>query len=238
MSFERKKEVKNTCLIVLGMHRSGTSCLAGTLEAAGLFLGDVSVKNPHNLKGNRENPRIMKLHNDLLEYNNGAWDNPPDSVFWPSHLKIERDTIIKGYINEPVWGFKDPRTLLVLDGWLEVLSNVFPIATFRHPGAVVESLRKRNGKLSVEKCLHLYEIYNKKLLHYHKGYHFPVLSFDLDETEYKSKLVDLLKREDINLNPGGLEFYDDSLRHNRARSDFIIPENIMHLYHQLQEAAL
>lgn len=28
-------------LIVFGMHRSGTSCLTGTLEEAGVYLGEV-----------------------------------------------------------------------------------------------------------------------------------------------------------------------------------------------------
>jgi len=29
-------------ILILGMHRSGTSCLAGCLEEAGLYLGDVT----------------------------------------------------------------------------------------------------------------------------------------------------------------------------------------------------
>jgi len=228
----------NKCLIILGMHRSGTSCLAGILGQAGLYLGNVSAKNPHNLKGNRENPGIMKLHNDLLEYNNGGWDNPPDSVSWPEHLKKERDRIISEYKNAPIWGFKDPRTLLTLSGWLEVLPDVFLIATFRHPMAVVKSLRKRNRKLSVEKCLSLYEIYNEKLLHYYKEYHFPVISFDLSESEYKARIVNLLKTLDIDLNLEGFEFYDESLRHYNDSADLYIQRDIMCLYEQLQELAL
>ena len=39
---------------VLGMHRSGTSCLAGSLEQQGLFLGETNTRGPFNLRGNRE----------------------------------------------------------------------------------------------------------------------------------------------------------------------------------------
>jgi len=42
-------------ILILGMHRSGTSCLAGCLEEAGLYLGDVNLKAGFNKKGNREN---------------------------------------------------------------------------------------------------------------------------------------------------------------------------------------
>ncbi len=148
--------MKQKCMIILGMHRSGTSSLTGILEKAGVYLGKVFTSNPFNLKGNRENARIMELHNDLLEYNKSAWDNPPfSSLLWPEHSKKERDNILLDYKNIPLWGFKDPRTLLTLDGWLEVLPNVSFAAIFRHPVSVMESLRSRNKNFSIEKCYFL-----------------------------------------------------------------------------------
>ena len=51
---------------VLGMHRSGTSALAGSLEQHGLFLGRVSTSNPHNPKGNRESAEVRRLNEDVL----------------------------------------------------------------------------------------------------------------------------------------------------------------------------
>ena len=46
------------CVIVLGMHRSGTSLLTGSLEAAGLHLGEVNNAARYNPKGNKENESI------------------------------------------------------------------------------------------------------------------------------------------------------------------------------------
>jgi hypothetical protein len=40
---------------ILGMHRSGTRCLTGTMQEAGLVLGKFSTFNEFNRKGNREN---------------------------------------------------------------------------------------------------------------------------------------------------------------------------------------
>ena len=67
-------------LCVLGMHRSGTSCLTGSLQEAGLYLGDCHTWNPHNLKGNRENQEIVDINDRVLADNGGAWDAPPERV--------------------------------------------------------------------------------------------------------------------------------------------------------------
>lgn len=66
-----------TPIMILGMHRSGTSCLAGSLQSAGLCLGSVSISNTYNPKGNRENSLIMLLNDELLNYNNSNWCSPP-----------------------------------------------------------------------------------------------------------------------------------------------------------------
>ena len=64
-------------IVMLGMHRSGTSVLAGSLHEAGLALNDVVTQAPHNRKGNRESRAIMFMQEDLLKCNGGAWDDPP-----------------------------------------------------------------------------------------------------------------------------------------------------------------
>src|SRR5262249_48097435 len=120
-------------IAVLGMHRSGTSCLVGLLEQAGVFLGDVSRKNPSNAKGNRENARIMALHEDLLKVNDGTWDAPPEAVSWPRDLKARRDEIVQSYPDSPLWGVKDPRTLPTLQSWPETLPPPHPPAIFPPP---------------------------------------------------------------------------------------------------------
>src|SRR5262245_58332517 len=152
-------------ITVLGMHRSGTSCLVGLLEQAGVFLGDVSRKNRWNVKGNGENYRIMALHDELLKVNGGTWDSPPAAVVWPDDLKLQRDEIIASYATSPLWGFKDPLTLLTLDSWIEALPGLELVGIFRHPVAVAESLRRRNA-FSIERGLDLWTTYNDRLLGY------------------------------------------------------------------------
>ena len=70
-------------VVVLGMHRSGTSLLAGTLQEAGLELGEVVHSAPHNRKGNRESISIRTLHEDLLERSGGR-KRGPAARYWSS----------------------------------------------------------------------------------------------------------------------------------------------------------
>lgn len=104
--------------IILGMHRSGTSCLAGSLQQAGLTLGDVYTANPFNKKGNREHPTLMALHDEVLESNGGSWHEPPAVVQWQESHCQKRETFVQGFAGVAPWGFKDPRALLVVDGCL------------------------------------------------------------------------------------------------------------------------
>lgn len=51
--FKKEGALNNNVVIVLGMHRSGTSCLTGLLQQAGVALGNVVKEAAHNKKGNR-----------------------------------------------------------------------------------------------------------------------------------------------------------------------------------------
>jgi hypothetical protein len=111
-------------ICILGMHASGTSCLAGSLEEAGLWLGEVNTVSDNNAKGNRESKRIYELHDAILIGSGGSWARPPAIVRWSDAHRAERDAIIRSFADVPVWGFKDPRTLLVLDLWREALPDL------------------------------------------------------------------------------------------------------------------
>ncbi len=224
-------------IIVLGMHRSGTSCLAGILEKAGVDFGKVSTSNRYNLKGNRENKRILKLNDRLLDFNNGSWDNPPGRIIWPAHLKEERDRILEDYNRSPVWGFKDPRVLFTLDGWLEAVPNVSFAGTFRHPGAVAQSLYKRD-QFSFDKSLTLWKKYNALLLNYRKEYDFPVVSFDRAPVDYQDNIEKLLGLLGLDGRTEAREFYDRELKHEDDLSRVDIPGDVSDMYRELNRLAL
>jgi hypothetical protein len=216
------------------MHRSGTSCLVGLLEQAGVFLGDVSRKNPSNVKGNRENYRIIALHEELLKVNGGSWDSPPAAVSWPCDLKARRDEIIASYGDAPLWGFKDPRTLLTLEGWMEALPGLELVGIFRHPLAVAESLHRRNG-FPIEKGIRIWSTYNDRLLRYRETYGFPVVCFDVEElTELVGRLAMSLRLPPA---AGRLDFFEPQLRHAAPADDALLPGDVHRLHLRLKQVA-
>lgn len=213
----------NKVVIILGMHRSGTSCLAGLLQEAGVELGEVAVASPSNLKGNRENSQIMKLNDGVMNYSGGRWDNPPNKVRWNNSHAEERDRIVKLMSGNSLWGFKDPRTLFTLPLWLERLqdSDTFFFGTFRHPLRVAMSLNTRSSAISIEDGVKLWIRYNTKLLDLHREADFPLLNFDDDPESYFQRFELSLSavkfRNEVSAQ--SKKFFDPGLRHQTSESE-------------------
>lgn len=222
-------------ICVLGMHRSGTSCLTGLLEDAGVYLGEVSKKNPHNLKGNQENLRIMHLHNEVLEANGGGWDKPPrGSVSWSDAQKAALGEILKSYDGHTRWAFKDPRSLFALSAWQESVPELRYIGTFRHPGAVAQSLHRR-GKMSPEQSFDLWLRYNGKLLELQAQHGFDLLCFDLEPVPYMSAVKTAFAKLGLDSSHTGLAFFEESLRNTAIDPPFAAPPTaVMDVYGRMR----
>ena len=201
-------------VLILGMHRSGTSCLAGSLQQKGLHLGQVFEWNPFNLKGNRENADIMGLNDSILVYNNGKWDDPPSNIQWNTEHIVARDRIIKTFLatDVPVFGFKDPRCLFTLPFWLDGLIDVEMVGSFRHPLNVASSLENRSGML-LSDSLSLWEKYNNELLSLTLSHNIPLVNFDVEQSEYMSRIESLANYLQLpnNKDNDEIPFYDKKL---------------------------
>lgn len=188
-----RPEERPYVVAILGMHRSGTSWLAGSLESMGLELGDVSTQAPNNPRGSRETKVLQNLHDDVLRSNDGSWSSPPASCGW---LPGQR-AALEAFVDEmdalrTPWGFKDPRTLLLLDEWREVVGDRLRlVGIFRHPELVARSLRARRrrrrtgparwrpGRRWTGRRGHrLWVDYNRRLVAEHRRAPFPLIRFD------------------------------------------------------------
>ncbi|WP_448683644.1 sulfotransferase family protein [Pseudomonas nicosulfuronedens] len=210
-------------LMVVGMHRSGTSFLTGSLQGAGLELGKHSTWNPHNLKGNRENGDIVAFHDALLAARGHAWDNPPSVMpVWTQAEYAAARELIKDYDGVKRWGFKDPRALLAVTGWQELIPQLRFVGIFRHPSAVADSLQARGG-MPREQALGLWKAYNSRLLELHGRVKFPVLCFDQDEENLHRQLDNVMRR--FGLQPPAAErFFSSELKHHRHGDEKLSPE--------------
>ena len=224
-------------VIILGMHRSGTSCLTGSLHEAGLHLGDVNQRSRCNEKGTRENLGFMELNDALLATVDAAWNNPPKkNVVWRTEHLAWRRRLIEATAQPPVWGFKDPRTIFTLDGWLEALPDAQLIATFRNPYAVAQSLNKRND-IPLEHGLELWRAYNERLLEICRRRKIAVINFDWSVERYKRGLEVLCSEICLDAPANGFKFFESKLRRNKPRSHGELPAPLRAMHRRLQYEA-
>lgn len=219
-------------VIILGMHRSGTSSLAGSLQAAGLMLGDVNTQAPFNAKGNREYLRIMHLHDRVLANSGHAWNSPPPAAArWTPADLAERDAIVEQLAAPGPWGFKDPRTLFTLEGWLERFPEAQLVGTLRHPGRVAASLAARPAPLGVEPAqgLALWAAYNRRLWAFWRRRPFPMVDFDADPVDYHR---DLTRVRGLLGLAGPPDFFDEALRRS-PRQAIELDQDTASLYQDL-----
>jgi hypothetical protein len=232
-----KNNSQSQGIALLGMHRSGTSTLAGTLRACGVYFGEVlDQKLPRNAKGLNEAASILYMHEDLLVKSGGAWHSPPSDPEWGSVHKAVRNLFIESRQSEPTWAFKDPRTLLVFDGWREALPNIGKAGIFRHPAEVASSIHDRN-KFDWEKCFGIWTTYNEKLLTMLKDEPFPVVEFVSDSKKMIKSFETLIRQLGFEMTPEAKAFFDTDLKHFE-NPDISVPAEAAHLYSELKEYAV
>jgi hypothetical protein len=223
-------------IAVLGMHRSGTSALVGSLQRYGLFLGAHNKANKYNLRGNRENRPVLKLNEDILRHSGGSWDAPPPAVEWSeAHFERARK-ILAEYAGRPLWGFKDPRTLLTFEGWQALLPDLELVGVFRHPARVARSLASR-PELPVQDPLGVWGTYNERLLELHRRRPFPVLSFDDDTQALERNFDRVAEMLGLATEDGEEPFFTDELRRLDAER-IELPAEVTALYEELCSLAL
>jgi hypothetical protein len=222
-------------IAVLGMHRSGTSAVTGSLEQHGLFLGDVSTQDVHNPKGNREAVAMRRLNEDVLRSNGGAWNDPPPAVTWTAEQEERARGMLAEHAGRPLWGFKDPRTLLTLDGWRALVPDIEQVGVFRHPARVARSLERRND-MTTDAGVALWLAYNQALLEELRRKRFPVVCFDEDPDTLRAKL--LAAAQALGLVAGQAEehFFTPELR--GAEPDAPVAPAAVAVYEELRTFAL
>lgn len=224
-------------VIILGMHRSGTSCLTGCLEETGLYLGKVNQRAKCNDKGTRENLAFMELNDRVLSANGAGWDGPPaETVRWSEDHHRQRDALVAEYDGTPAWGFKDPRTVLTADGWLDALPGARLVATFRDPYAVAQSLHARNG-FSIEKGLSLWSAYNERLLSLCEKHDIAVINYDWPADQYRRALGGVCCAVGLSPPRDGFAFFEAQMRRNQPKPHLDLPDHLRAVHRKLRYQA-
>jgi GT2 family glycosyltransferase len=149
--------LEGSSLVVLGMHRSGTSALAGTLRHLGVELGDCLMEaSPDNPRGYWEHRDIVAVNDKLLTELGRAWDDiRPLPASWEKGEATAGAgqqllaILVRDFAKSRLWGLKDPRLCRLLPLWIPMLDQlqVKPrfLLALRHPRDVAASLAARDG---------------------------------------------------------------------------------------------
>ncbi len=142
-------------LLVLGMHRSGTSAVARLLNMMGAYFApeDMAMPATHaNPKGYWERKDICAVHDDMLAALGLSWhsladfstERLQDEVLLEFEPRLQR--IINNLDAQRPWMAKDPRFCLFLPLWQKFLEVPVYIYVYRHPLEIAHSLQSREEK--------------------------------------------------------------------------------------------
>jgi hypothetical protein len=145
-------------VIILGMHRSGTSMVSELLDELGLFVGN-------ELQDDHESTFFLDLNDQIMNRVSAAWDYPRpvrDFLACDEAVRMTATALaadlssrrIKAFLgkgsletfNKP-WGWKDPRTVFTLPLWLRLFPQARLVYILRNGIDVAKSLMVREKKL-------------------------------------------------------------------------------------------
>jgi hypothetical protein len=162
-------------VIVLGMHRSGTSAIARLVQQLGVDVGtNLLAATDGNIYGHFEEAAFIVFHDALIArlYPRRApfceWLPLAESeITYTEAERAEAKSLWETHQATGGSGWKDPRTSLFLDLWMDILPEARVIVCLRHPYQVHRSLLRRG-----EPFLHVdysaaitgWNIYNQRIL--------------------------------------------------------------------------
>jgi GT2 family glycosyltransferase/glycosyltransferase involved in cell wall biosynthesis len=148
--------MRQRLIVVLGMHRSGTSTMTRALQTMGVELGSRLMPPVEgvNDKGFWEDLDLCELNIEMLGALNRDWhylapvgEDFVDVLCGKGFLSRAEELLRQKVGQSPVFGFKDPRVAMLLPFWQRVFAlcdiDVSYVLALRNPVSVAESLARR-----------------------------------------------------------------------------------------------
>jgi hypothetical protein len=149
---------RRTAIMVLGMHRSGTSALTRVLSLCGASLprNKVPGDGASNPQGHWEPARIVDIHDRFLEQAGYDWHDTmafPSQIFETENAATCQRRLIqvawREYWREPLFVIKDPRASRLMPLWRGVFAELQAspriVIAVRNPIEIADSLRRRDA---------------------------------------------------------------------------------------------
>lgn len=246
-------------LTVAGMHRSGTSLTANWLVQCGLNMGfDLLGNGAGNRRGHFEDKDFLRLHRKILDDNGMTYlDCNSRDIVVSEDARITAAGIIRkrSHLNE--WGWKEPRSSLILDYWRSLMPGLKFIVVYRDYIEVADSILRREkqthwnrlrthtivySKLNIirlSKLMRVWDHYNQVILDVVQEHPDDALVIRIDDLIERSiPLVRFLNNQwGFNLKPIDIKsIYARGMmqRHTRSKLFDLLYPNCKHTWYVLE----
>ena len=247
-------------IVVLGMHRSGTSAITRGLKVLGVELGDqlIAAVEGDNSKGYWEDSDLNTLNIEMLYSIGSDWHNLTPIDHFDVETLREKGYFLKAakllhdkLKNNDLFGFKDPRVAKLLPFWTSVFSyskiDVSYVLAIRHPISVIRSLEMR-GEPNKEKSYLLWLGHVINSLSHTESARRVIVDYDHVMLAPDRELGRIADKFNLNIEQRELEnyrsqFLDSDLQHskyepNEVQLDPLCPALAADIYLKLQEIIL
>ncbi|HDD45193.1 MAG TPA: glycosyltransferase [Candidatus Desulfofervidus auxilii] len=169
-------------IVVLGMHRSGSSMIARILYNMGVNMGKNLMKpDGANPTGYYENWDFVHLNNEILAAGGGSWTTPPKNIDELVKKFASKAELVIKENQDIIWGWKDNRTTFTFEVYQPYLKNPYIIVCNREEKNVVNSLlRTHKGLVPPEKrnyeyFAQVYKAHYDKIKKIKQKFDYPIL---------------------------------------------------------------
>lgn len=216
--------IKQSVIVIAGMPRSGTSFTASLLREAGLDIGKKLMAPGHgNVRGFFENLDFVEFHETVLRsqgVHHVGWTTQEKIVVEDQYVEKAREIIAK-HANSFSWGWKDPRTTLFLDFWVNLLPEAKFLLLYRSPWEVVDSIYRRGDELFLDEpefAIKVWMHYNRKIIDFYDRYAGKCLLVSVYNVyQQTSSLIEAINNKfHLELARPSAKIYEQSLLHTKV----------------------
>jgi len=247
-------------IVVLGMHRSGTSAITRGLEVMGVDLGCDLLPPVEgvNDKGFWEDAELNAFNIELLNYVKSDWHfltpirgNDVERLRDNEYVERALNILQKKTVSSPIFGFKDPRVAKLLPFWKDVFAGsgftIGYILMIRNPLSVARSLFKRDG-FSAGKSYLMWTEHVLNSIIGTVGETRVLVDYDRLMQNPNGELIRVAQAFDLEIVPARMEkfkeeFLENDLRHSLFQPDDVIndplvPSLLKEVYREAVKASI
>ncbi|MEM8994409.1 MAG: glycosyltransferase [Acidobacteriota bacterium] len=213
--------------------------LTSILAASGIDVGESLVSaDRHNRKGYFEDVDFLALNRRILSECCDPNDGGHPDWGWTESETLDRsrigdyrgdaEALLDRLSRRRRWGFKDPRTTLLLDFWHDLFDDPRYLLVYRLPWQVADSMQRLGADVFLrhpEYGLRIWTYYNRHLLDFYRRHRDRALLISTNAVlDQPDVLADLLRdRLDVDLDPSVLDgLYDAPMLASSSATDPLI----------------